>query len=35
MGLTPLHLAAAGGHSDLCTLLVCFFCEMFCSLAAL
>ena len=22
MGLTPLHLAAAGGHADICTLLV-------------
>jgi ankyrin repeat protein len=30
MGLTPLHLAAAGGHADICTLLVGAFA---CSLA--
>ena len=25
MGLTPLHLAAVGGYSDICTLLVCTY----------
>jgi hypothetical protein len=30
MGLTPLHLAAVGGFSDMCTLLVGFFnCEVY------
>jgi hypothetical protein len=35
MGLTPLHLAAAGGHSDICTLLVGFLNFRFYLLASL